>query len=270
MVALCGASAISDAVAELLGDWVKSGGGLLATYDSGLYRENGELRRDGGALRDILGVEMTVEAPDGQSDAFYRVTASHPALGGYRQGAMVMGDSMLVPVTPRPGTTVLAECVNVGTGRTRGPAIVANQYGQGRALYVGGSLEAHYVSSRVGSLRRVLASMIRFLARDAPAPFSLAAPRGVYGILRQAPSGDLALWVCANVGFKDAAVGRMRQEYLPVPDVVARVLIPEGRCLRSVELLRAGRSVDFTMEGAYAVIPMPVVHIAELVHLGLA
>ena len=126
VVALCGASAISDAVAELLGDWVKSGGGLLATYDSGLYRENGELRRDGGALRDILGVEVTADAPDGQSDAFYRVTASHPALGGYRQGAMVMGDSMLVPVTPRPGAIVLAECVNVGTGRGLGPAIVAN------------------------------------------------------------------------------------------------------------------------------------------------
>jgi hypothetical protein len=270
VVALCGASAINDEVAGLLGDWVRSGGGLLATYDSGLYRENGGLRREGGALRDILGVEMHGEAPDGQSDAFYRVTTGHPALGDYRRGAMVMGDSMLVPVTPRPGATVLAECVNVGTGRVLGPAIVANEYGRGRAIYIGGSLEAHYVSSRVSSLRRLLAAVIRYLARDAPAPFGLAAPRGVYGILRRAPSGDLALWVFANVGFKDAAVGRMRQEYLPVAGVVARVLIPEGRRLGSVELLRAGRSVEFAIEGAYAVITLPVVHIAEVVHLRLA
>jgi hypothetical protein len=181
-----------------------------------------------------------------------------------------MGDAMLMRVAVRPGATVLAECINVGTDQVKGPAIVVNQYGRGRAIYVGGSLEANYVSSRVISLRRVLSSMLRYLAQDAPAPFSLTAPRGVYGILRRAPSGDLALWIVANVGFKDAAVGRMRQDFLPVPNVLARVLIPEGRRLTSVDLLRANQAVEFTMEGGYAVIPLPAVHIAELVHLRFA
>jgi hypothetical protein len=270
VIMLCGASAITDADARLLGEWVKGGGGLLATYDSGLYRENGQIRTDGGALRDILGVEMTADAPDGQADAFYRVTTTHPALGSDHEGAMVMGDAMLMAVTPRDGATVLAECVNVGTDGVRGPAIVVNQHGKGRALYVGGSLEAHYAASRVPSLRRVLTSMVRWLAKDAPAPFSLDAPRGVYGILRQSPSGDLALWIVANVGFKDAAVGRMRQEYMPVPGVLARVLIPEGRRLAAVELLRAQEQVAFTMEGFHAVFALPPLHIAELVHLRFA
>jgi len=270
VIALCGASAITDADAQLLGDWVKNGGGLLATYDSGLYKENGELRQDGGALRDILGVEMTADASDGHANSFYRITRMHPALGDYREGELVMGDAMLMRVPVRPEATVLAECVNAATDQVLGPAIVANQYGRGRAIYVGGSLEANYVSSRVVSLRRMLASMLRFLAQDASAPFSLEAPRGVYGILRQAPSGDLALWVVANVGFKDAAVGRMRQDYLPVPNVVAKVLIPEGRHLKSVELLRRNQTAEFTMDGAYAVIRLPVVHIAEVVHMRFA
>ncbi len=270
VIVLCGASAITDADAQLLGEWVQGGGGLLATYDSGLYRENGELRQDGGALRDVLGVEMRTEAPDGQADSFYRVTRTHPALGEYRQGKLVMGDSMLMRVAVRPGAAVLAECVNVGTDTLLGPAIVANQYGRGRSIYVGGSLEAHYASSRVVSLRRTLASMVSWLAHDAPLPFSLSAPRGVYGILREAASGDLALWICANVGFKDATVGRMRQDFLPVPNVVARVLVPQGRTLQSVELLRAGLSAEFSMDGRYAVIQLPVVHIAELVRLRFA
>ena len=270
VIVLCGASAITDADARLLSDWVKGGGGLLATYDSGLYRENGELRQDGGALREILGVEMRSDAPDGQADSFYRMTRTHPALGEYQQGKVVMGDAMLVRVTTRPGATVLAECVNVETDQVLGPAIVANQCGRGRAIYVGGSLEAHYVSSRVVSVRRLLSSILRYLAQETPVPFSLTAPQGVYGILRRAPSGDLALWICANVGFKDAAVGRMRQDFLPVPNVVARVLVPEGRHLESVELLRTNQEARFTMDGAYAVISLPVVHIAELVHLRLA
>jgi hypothetical protein len=78
------------------------------------------------------------------------------------------------------------------------------------------------------------------------------------------------LWVCANVGFKDATVGRMRQDFLPVPNVVAKFQLPEGRRLKSVELLRANQTAAFTMEGAYAVIALPAVHIAEVVHLSFA
>ena len=122
----------------------------------------------------------------------------------------------------------------------------------GRAIYVAGSLEAQYIASRVISLQKMLVSMIRWLRVDAPMPFRLAAPRGVYGILRRATSGDLVLCICANVGYKDDTVGRMRQDFLPVSSIVARVLIPEGRKLKSVELLRAKQTVPFSMEGGYA------------------
>jgi len=269
-IALCGASAIKDDDARLLADWVKKGGALLATYDSGLYNEKGELRQDGGALREILGVDMKGEAPEPRADTFYRITQSHPALGEYQEGKIVMADAKLIPVIPLPGATVVAEGINLDFQKTLGPAIVINQYGRGRVVYVAGSLEAQYVATRVISLRRMLASMIRYLRADAPMPFGLAAPRGVYGILRRAPDGDFVLWVCANVGFKDATVGRMRQDYLPVPNVLARVLVPEGRQLKSVELLRTNQTAGFTMEGAYAVVALPAVHIAEVVHWSFA
>ena len=270
VIALCGSSAFTDADAHLLADWVKEGGGLLATYDSGLYKENGELRQDGGALREVLGVEMKDEAPDGQTDSFYRITRTHPALGEYHQGKMVMGDAMLVRVTPRAGATVLADCVNMETRETLGPAIVANQYGRGRAIYVGGSLEANYVASRVVSSSRMLASMVRYLARDEPPPFGLVAPQGVYGILRRAPGGDLALWICANVGCKDATVGRMRQEFVPVANVQVKIRVPEGKQVKSVHLVRSDRSVPFTLSDGYAALNIPNLHIAELVHVAFA
>ena len=55
VVALCGATAIRDDDARRLTEWVRRGGGLLATYDTGLCDENGALRKDGGALKDVLG-----------------------------------------------------------------------------------------------------------------------------------------------------------------------------------------------------------------------
>jgi hypothetical protein len=228
------------------------------------------LREDGGALREILGVEMRSEAPDAQSDTFYRITRTHPALGDYHEGKVVMGDGMLMRVTPRPGATVLAEAVNMETEEVLGPAIVANQYGKGRTLYVGGSLEANYVVSRVVSLRRTLASMVRYLGGDAPLPFSLNAPQGVYGVLRRSVNGDQVLWVIANVGFKDAAVGRMRQQYVPVADVEVKIRVPEGKHVKSARLVRSDRSVPFTLSGQDAVLNIPRLHIAELVHVALA
>jgi hypothetical protein len=269
VITLCGASAITDEDAGRLSAWVKAGGGLLATYDSGLFAGKGELRTDGGALKEVLGVEMQGEPPDGHTDTFYRINTTHPALGEYRQGKIVMGDASLVRVKAQPSATVLADCLNVETQEIYGPAIVLNRYGQGQAIYVGGSLEANYVASRITSLRRLLASMVRYLAGDAPLPFHLEAPRGVYGILRRAPAGDLAFWICANVGFKDAAVGRMRQEYLPVANVKARIRVPEGKQVKSVRLVRSDRGVPFTISNGYAVVIIPSVHIAELVHVAL-
>jgi len=270
VIALCGASAIRDEDACLLADWVKEGGALLATYDSGLYNETGALRKDGGALRELLGVDMQGEAPAGQTNTFYLIIRSHPALGTYHEKKIVMGDARRIPVTPRPGATVLAECVNLESQETLGPAIVVNNYGRGRVVYVAGSLEAQYVATRILSLQRMLASMIRYLGGDAPMPFSLIAPRGVYGVLRRAPGGDLAFWICANVGFKDDTVGRMRQDFIPVQNVVARILIPRGRHLKSVTLMRSGQTIPFAIEDGYAVISLPVVHIAEIAHLSFA
>ena len=57
---------------------------------------------------------------------------------------------------------------------------------------------------------------------------------------------------------------------MPVSNVQVKVLIPEGRQARSVELLRARQSVPFTIENGYATLRLPVVHIAEVVHLSLA
>jgi len=208
---------------------VEAGGGLLATYDTGLYDEHGEMRKDGGALREVLGVRMTGEPLRSQPECFYRVKEAHPALGELAAGAIVQGDGRLVPTEALAGATVLAECWNLGTGEVRGPAVVLNNYGKGRAIYSSGSLETNYLYDRVKSTGQMLAAMVRYLGGAAPQPYTLKAPTGVYAVLRRATNGDLALWVLANVGFKDAAVGRMRQEYLPLSQIEIGIRIPEGK-----------------------------------------
>jgi hypothetical protein len=271
VIALCGASGVSDRDAKLLTDWVEAGGGLLVTYDTGLYDDLGQLRKDGGALKNVLGVAMKGAPLGSQPECYYRVKEKHPSLGDYAPGAIVEGDGQIVPVAAVGDAKVLAECWNLGTGEVRGPAIIANNYGKGRTIYLSGSLEANYLYDRVKSTSRLLVSMVQYLGAGTPQPFRMKAPRGVYGVLRRAPHGDLALWVLANVGFKDAASGRMRQEYMPVTDVEIAIRVPEGRQAKAMLLLRAGgEAAAFRVEDGYALATIPHLHIAEVVHLELA
>ncbi len=269
VIALCGASGISGEVAERLTGWVERGGGLLATYDSGLYDEGGRLRQDGGALREVLGVEMHGAPLPSLPESYYRITESHAALGKYGVGAKVEGDGRLVAVRPRAGAKVIAECWNLGHDEVRGPAIVANDYGQGRAIYISGSLEGNYLYDRVESNRRLLSSIVQYLGGGAPQPFLLKAPGGVYGILRQSRSGEPVLWLLADVGFKDAAAGLMRQQYIPVSGIEVSLRIPPGRKAKAVNLMRANHSLPYKLEAGYAIITLPTLHIAEVIHLEL-
>ncbi len=265
VIALCGASGVSDTDAKRLMAWVEQGGGLLATYDTGLYDERGHQRQDGGALSEILGVKIKGSPLESQPESFYRVKEGHAALGEYGVGAIVEGDGQLFPVEVLRGATVLVECFNLGTEEVRGPAIVTNNYGKGRTIYINGSIEANYVYDRVNSNGQLLGSVVKYLAEGAPQPFKLKAPRGVYGVLRRTVAGDPVLWVLANVGFKDAAVGRMRQEFMAVPNVEAGILVPEGRKVKSTRLLRADQSIAHKVEAGYATVTIPSVHIAEVV-----
>ncbi len=88
--------------------------------------------------------------------------------------------------------------------------------------------------------------------------------------LRRAPKGDLALWVLANVGFKDAASGRMRQEYLELQNAEAGIRVPEGRQAKTMRLMRADKAVHFRLEDGYAIVTIPNLRIAEVAHLELA
>ncbi len=119
------------------------------------------------------------------------------------------------------------------------------------------------------SNRRLLQSIVQYLAGGLAQPFQLKAPEGVYGVLRRSVRGDLVLWVLANVGFKDAAAGRMRQTYIPVTDVEVGIRVPQNRSVKELRLMRANRTIAFKEENGYILGAIPSLHIAEIVHVVL-
>ncbi len=111
--------------------------------------------------------------------------------------------------------------------------------------------------------------MVRYLGGGAPQPFLLKAPRGVYGVLRHSKSGEPVLWLLADVGFKDAAAGLMRQQYVLVAEVEASLRIPQGRKVKAIHLMRSNRSLPHRLQNGYATVTLPSLHIAEILHMEL-
>jgi hypothetical protein len=61
----------------------------------------------------------------------------------------------------------------------------------------------------------------------------------------------------------------MRQEFVALSNVTVRILLPEGRTVKAVHLVRSAQTVPSTLEAGYATVVIPSLHAAEIVHLEL-
>ena len=58
----------------------------------------------------------------------------------------------------------------------------------------------------------------------------------------------------------------MRQNFVPLTNIEVHVLLPQGRRLKAVRLARASRTAPHVVKDGYAVVSLPSLHIAELLH----
>ena len=235
-----------------------------------MYDEWGQPRTEGGALWEVLGVAFHGEGQGARPDVYLQVSQAHPALGNLALGSLVQGDNRVMPVeTTGTSSQVLAHAWDLGNQQVLAPGIVLNHYGAGQSLYVNASLEAYYASGRVKVQRQLLGGMVRYLYGNHRMPFEIDAPTGVYGVLRRSPQDDLVLWLLAPVGFKDAAVGRMRQEFIPVEGVKVRVRIPEGRSVKRLQALVQQIDLAYQQLQGWLEFELPRLKIGELLDIQL-
>lgn len=200
VIVLPGAAALSDGQVAALRQYVRGGGGLVATGDASLCDELGRPRRD-FALADLFGVGFrgrfsATAKPPKRGEAF--TWSINEAYWRQREGSAVLswGDHALV------FDRRLKELVPRGTVRFRGPlvrvseparkdevairlavagvagaapAAVARQVGKGRVVYLAAALDAALWSYAYPYQRVLLTRAVQWAAR-APAPVSVRAP----------------------------------------------------------------------------------------------
>jgi hypothetical protein len=248
------APCLSDAQCRAIENWVANGGTLVATHLTSTCDEFGRPRKNFG-LADLFGAtfQSAVEIPD-----LYLRTA----------GGEVPQDPQITKFDATDAKTIKARTIERGEhSRDIGPAVVERSHGKGTVIYIGSGLEAIYGETRMAAVRDYLGSLIEphvgELRRYRVPPRS--------GLMAHyMESGNtLLLHLLANTGVKTKKL-RMREEFLPVPNVQARIKIPQGKSVKQTSLLRSGTKLEAARSNGWIEVTVPQVRIHEAIRIDLA
>jgi len=168
-------AAMSLAQCAQLRDYVKSGGSLLATFETSRYDEWG-MRRGRPGLADIFEIEPAgdIQGPHGNS-SYARIEAEHEILNGFRDTKILPGAEYRLPVRAA-GPLVLSviapypafppEMVYTKTPKSDEPAVVLRERGPSRLAWFPGDIDRSYWRSNNGDLSLLLRNTIHWLLRD--------------------------------------------------------------------------------------------------------
>lgn len=184
---------LSTRAAEVIRRFVKTGGGLVASFETSLYDENDQPRSD-FALADLFSAKyqgsdivtqrsenlrLTLEADHpivsdplilAKQDTAWRKPGNPPAKGNL---ALI---ASAAKVESAPGGNILATYSTTKPGETSHPAIIASEYGKGRVVYFAASVDKAMFFYPDTYMRQMLANASRWAAHDEAPIMEAAGP----------------------------------------------------------------------------------------------
>jgi hypothetical protein len=293
---------LDDTQVAAIKDFVKEGGGLVASLDTSLFNEFGD-PRENFALREVFGVDyrglpevVPVPSAEPLDVNFAKSIPSdywekRKSVFDFRQNvdSFLNQGNMRVYVGPDPvtfkGPAVRVSLLDsqaqvVGTMATKDaagaapqPAILARTYGRGRVVYFAAGLDAGYYLYPYPYQRLVLKNAIEWAA-SAPKPVTIAAPMCVQSsVMRQTRAGErlvVHLFNELNTTAHHALPSDdvpLREETVPIHDI--SVTFDAGYRIKRAHLEPLGLDlpIEITPGGKRVFVPRLDVHamvVAEL------
>ena len=275
VIALPNTAALSAQAAVALREYVRQGGGLVATFETSLSDEAGRRRAD-FALSDVFGVNYGapgksytisagvwgVDHPIAQDEIFKR-------LGAWSQGGIDPSNSFQI-MAHKPGnsqayeigfatpkSTPAAALGQVRTGGADLPAFVAREFGKGRVVWFPLDLGRAYFLNNSPATGRLLQRAIRWAAKEPP-PVELEGAEQVETVCFT-KNGSLIVHLLND----QASYGRgappnpegygFRREIIPVHDLKVSI----NRNAKRVRLVPGGRELPITRKGSAVEVTVP-------------
>jgi hypothetical protein len=268
VVVLANAAALSDAQVGAVRDFVRAGGGLVATGEASLCDELGRPRRD-FALAELFGVSYR---GDGKRHGGPAVLTwkDHPLVRDARLRELVPRGAVnfrgpLVRVSEPKAAREVAVRIQPEGAKAPLPAAVLRRFGAGRVAYFPAGVDSALWAYAYPYQRRLLARAIEWAAR-VPAPVSVRAPMCVQATYFTQPLKEGRRVVVhlfngvnttANHGLPAADVP-LREEVVPVHGIEVRFHTDAPKRFRGEP---GGRAVKVRNDGGTTVVEVPPVQV---------
>lgn len=263
-------AALSAAQCQQLREFVRQGGSLVATHETSLYDECG-VKRTNFELADLLGVDY-VSGPAGpQQNSYLAIERDpvdrqfHPLVAGLEDaGRIINGVNWITvkanqpaghpPLTLIPSYPDLPmEMVWVRVPKTDIPAVFSRKYGEGRVVYFPWDVDRTFWEVLCMDHGKLLINAVNW-ATNEEHPVSVAG-QGILDVTvwLQKHSMTVHLVNLTNPMFMKGPV----RELIAVGEQTVRVLLPEGRTVTGVHLLKAGVVPQVRQESGALIIQVP-------------
>ncbi len=273
-------AALSEAQCRQIEAFAAGGGSVVASYETSLYDEWGEARKEFG-LAKLLGVSFDGRREGPMLNSYLSIEMeaatgrAHPLTAGFEDAGRIINGVHRVGVTAADGAWPLAlvptypdlpmEEVFPRPVKTREPGVVARENGPGRVVYFPWDAGRTFWEVLNVDHARLLANAVRWASNEAPA-VTVTGP----GVL------DVAVWEQRNsmtvhlVNLTNPMMmkGPVR-EVIPVPGQKVRVTVPRGRRVEGVKLLVAGKAAAYRSAGNAIEIETPPIGIHEVIAVDL-
>lgn len=267
---------LSDKQCAQIRRYVERGGSLIATFESSLRNERGELRQD-FALGDLFGVKAAGAVQGPMKNSYLRVNGRHPLLQGLEDASRTVNGAFRVPVTPvaefkdkpllfvAPYPDLPMEEVYPRDYDKSVPEAFLREMGRSRVAYFPFDLDRIFWEMMDIDHGKLIANAVRWAARE-EMPVDVQGP-GVLDVTvwRQKESMTVHL---VNLTNPMMMRGPFR-EIIPVGEQRVRVRLPENAKIRKVRLLTADREMPAEQANGWLSVTVPSVGVHEVVAIDL-
>jgi hypothetical protein len=163
-------SSISRNVCDIIKKFVSEGGGVLATYKTSLYNEDGIQLQNFG-LNDLFGVDYLGKEIPTKGDSYMKIKENHPVINDLPVGMYLpsFGNQLFINVSGSAKS--LATLIEEPEAHylplkkdTKIPTIVVNEFGKGRVVYIAGAVGEHYLNFGIYDHSKIIINSIRWLS----------------------------------------------------------------------------------------------------------
>jgi hypothetical protein len=270
---------LSDRQCDQIREYVRGGGSIMASFETGLYDEDLKPRGD-FALGDLFGISKAGQVVGTNGNAYYsRIERQHPILDGFANTNWIPGAQNRIPLKPVHDAvlTVVPGFVNYPpelayppVSHTDEPAVVLRESGSSRTAYFPGDIERTYWLTGHGDLLRLMHNTIRWITGDER--MVSVEGEGLVELFAWETVPGYAIHLL-NYTNPNAQHGWMSSVYPLGPQTVSLKLPPNVRP-KSVELLRPGQeslqSVPFHLEAQTLRFTIPSVQDYEVAAITIA